>query len=577
MARRNVKVWSCGRSVALSIVAVGLATRLSPTLASSRALQGLDLVEDLTAETIENMKADMSVNFLEAVLLEATVAAAGGGDGGSNDAGMSGMSGGCSTPGVGGCSWPSYSLTDTDGVVHTCTVREDTPDRRAAAKKKPTGKDVSTALDPLAGRCATISHEYWSYKWCHKGEIIQFHDNKDGTTTKVFLGKHTRTEVKRARTVPPEPEKPRKEYTEREPEWMETWPPTEDRKKNVDRLRVYREARAQEEARAQQEEEGADEGGRAGEDSWISRVLKKKKKKPKADSSSSSSSERKSKTTDPYEGINDFSEVAAVWDYYEGGDVCESTGDHRNVRTAITCCTTKMEEADGTSSPMAVLVSLQEVSTCSYLVQVCSRLLCPALEQEAFGASNTARAIGGGQPSASGAAKSSMVPNAGGVLGILEELEACFPMKHEAWWTYRLCFSTGISQFHADLTQKDETGALGVVTDDFSLGKWDKSQVKGQGDDLIQPSEDAAGGAIVLEFTGGTECDLTGVLRSTTVHLKCASVQTIREVLEDSTCHYRIVATSPLLCSHPALVPKATSTRSVECVPEKKRRGMASW
>lgn len=53
-------------------------------------------------------------------------------------------------------------------------------------------------------------------------------------------------------------------------------------------------------------------------DSWISRVLKKKKKKPKADgSSSSSSSERKSKTTDPYEGINDFSEVAAVWDYYE--------------------------------------------------------------------------------------------------------------------------------------------------------------------------------------------------------------------------------------------------------------------
>lgn len=54
------------------------------------------------------------------------------------------------------------------------------------------------------------------------------------------------------------------EYTEREPEWMETWPPTEDRKKMVDRLRVYREARAQE-ARAQAEEEAADEGGRADE------------------------------------------------------------------------------------------------------------------------------------------------------------------------------------------------------------------------------------------------------------------------------------------------------------------------
>lgn len=60
MPRRHMKVLSCGRSVALSIVAAGLATLLlSPTLASSSALQGLDLVEDLTAETIENMKADM--------------------------------------------------------------------------------------------------------------------------------------------------------------------------------------------------------------------------------------------------------------------------------------------------------------------------------------------------------------------------------------------------------------------------------------------------------------------------------------------------------------------------------------
>lgn len=63
MPPRNGKVWSCGRSVALSIVAAGLATLLSPTLASSRALQGLDLVEDLTAETIETMKADMVSSY----------------------------------------------------------------------------------------------------------------------------------------------------------------------------------------------------------------------------------------------------------------------------------------------------------------------------------------------------------------------------------------------------------------------------------------------------------------------------------------------------------------------------------
>ncbi|CAM9390351.1 unnamed protein product [Laminaria digitata] len=244
----------------------------------------------------------------------------------------------------------------------------------------------------------------------------------------------------------------------------------------------------------------------------------------------------------------------------------------------MTCCATKMEEADGTSSPVAVLVSIQEVSTCSYLVQVCSRLLCPALgEENVFGTTNMG-ASGGGQPSSSGAAKSSMAPNAGGVLGIIEELEACFPLKHEAWWSYRLCFLTGISQLHVDLAAKGEGGGLGAITDEFSLGEWDKSKVTGQGEELIRPSEEATGeGAIVLEFTGGTECDLTGVLRSSTVHLKCANVQAVTKIVEDRTCHYRIIATSPLLCSHPALVPKVTSTRTVECVPEKKGWLGSSW
>ena len=47
-------------------------------------------------------------------------------------------------------------------------------------------------------------------------------------------------------------------------------------------------------------------------ESWISRVLKKKKKKTKPGSSG-----RKDNKSDPYEGISDFSEVAAVFDYYE--------------------------------------------------------------------------------------------------------------------------------------------------------------------------------------------------------------------------------------------------------------------
>ncbi len=33
--------------------------------------------------------------------------------------------------------------------------------------------DVSTALDPLEGVCATLPDGYWSYKWCHRRDVIQ--------------------------------------------------------------------------------------------------------------------------------------------------------------------------------------------------------------------------------------------------------------------------------------------------------------------------------------------------------------------------------------------------------------------
>lgn len=62
-----------------------------------------------------------------------------------------------------------------DVTFCSAQVREDPPEKRAAAKKKSSGKDVATALDPLEGRCATVAHEYWSYKWCHRGEVTQVH------------------------------------------------------------------------------------------------------------------------------------------------------------------------------------------------------------------------------------------------------------------------------------------------------------------------------------------------------------------------------------------------------------------
>lgn len=56
----------------------------------------------------------------------------------------------------------------------------------------------------------------------------------------------------------------------------------------------------------------------------------------------------------------------------------------------------------------------QEVEKCSYLVQVCSRLLCPHLAQDAED--------GGGDGGQSAVAPS-------GIMDVLDALETCFPVK----------------------------------------------------------------------------------------------------------------------------------------------------
>lgn len=56
----------------------------------------------------------------------------------------------------------------------TMQVREE-PERATSTGKKSTtiNDDISTALDPLEGSCATLARGYWSYKWCHRKSVIQ--------------------------------------------------------------------------------------------------------------------------------------------------------------------------------------------------------------------------------------------------------------------------------------------------------------------------------------------------------------------------------------------------------------------
>ena len=68
-----------------------------------------------------------------------------------------------------------------------------------------------------------------------------------------------------------------------------------------------------------------------------------------------------------------------------------------------------------------------------------------------------------------------------------------------------------------------------------------------------------------LEYVGGTPCDLTNTPRSTTVQFKCGPNDAILSIVEDHTCHYRVVVTTSYLCKHPAFVHRRPATRPVVC------------
>lgn len=55
-------------------------------------------------------------------------------------------------------------------------VREESASRNDAVdnpSRRKNSVDVSKVLEPLEGECATVSHLFWSYKWCHRGRITQ--------------------------------------------------------------------------------------------------------------------------------------------------------------------------------------------------------------------------------------------------------------------------------------------------------------------------------------------------------------------------------------------------------------------
>jgi len=200
----------------------------------------------------------------------------------------------------------------------------------------------------------------------------------------------------------------------------------------------------------------------------------------------------------------------------------------------------------------------------------------------------------------------------------------CF-YRLEGWWTYELCFSRSIRQFHQERTQPvikpgqasgqgTEASALrspaklpksigsGEITQDYTLGTYWREPLDGKGRDVKEPMDDmetesyvskASGPSLAqmadlrgeiaeevaskqryfrMSYGNGTSCDMTGKPRETEVRIFCGRPDEpshIASIEEVSTCKYIIQFRSSLHCKHPAFEgeTKKTDAMPIKCEP----------
>lgn len=153
---------------------------------------------------------------------------------------------------------------------------------------------------------------------------------------------------------------------------------------------------------------------------------------------------------------------------------------------------------------------------------------------------------------------------AGKIMTLLKE--QCL-IYSKGWWTYELCFNQFLRQFH-----KNKDGSL----DEFHLGYYSSEQSKQSTGAMISHSSKYGRKVITQEYTEGTECDLTGKKRHTTVTLLCMSTIGFVEIVgieESVSCGYSVTISLPALCSLAGFSgsshsQKALTLGKIICIPE---------
>lgn len=265
--------------------------------------------------------------------------------------------------------------------------------------------------------------------------------------------------------------------------------------------------------------------------------------------------------------------IESVIQYFRDGQYCDETGMGRWTSVHLQCCNIP-EAKTGPINPLALLLlNIEEVELCTYKMSACSPLLCQAEQVDQT------------------------------LVDITTQLSRspCLT-RQEEWWTYEVCFNRSVIQFHAKLVpvvqDESKVNLQHVVESKFELGfpphqlfenetalrerisrqdTWVDSfeQTNGDSEPLAMffalaratgvASGTLPGRSLLLEYTGGSPCDLLpNKNRSSTVEVSCGVRDLIADITEDHTCHYYVKVTSRILCTSSLFAPKARQASRVQ-------------
>lgn len=144
-------------------------------------------------------------------------------------------------------------------------------------------------------------------------------------------------------------------------------------------------------------------------------------------------------------------------EYFEGGQKCEENRSHRSTEVEIICCEgthiknfiaasvyygfnenpSGPNNPHGLKLPAATLATIDEPKLCKYKATVCSPLMCKRPEELTTLTSTVPL-------------KDSSVPQLAPVMKFINT--TCLN-KQEDWWTYELCFNSGVRQVRYEIEQ----------------------------------------------------------------------------------------------------------------------------